>query len=48
MRGDALKRTIDGGESIVEHLLYGKSSAVKSYSGAEVLDTTPQEGLTIA
>jgi hypothetical protein len=37
-----------GGESIVEHLLYGTNSTVKSYAGAETLDTTLQEGMTIA
>jgi len=38
----------DGGESIVVQLMYGKNSTVKSYEGYEVLDTTPQEGLTSA
>lgn len=35
----------DGGTSIVEHLLYAKSTAGKWYSGYEQLDTTPQEGM---
>jgi hypothetical protein len=48
MRGDTIKRTVDGGESIVEHLLYEANSSVKSYAGAEQLDTTLQEGMTIA
>jgi hypothetical protein len=48
MRGKSAKRTIDGGESIVEHLLYETNSTAKSYSGYESLDTTPQEGMTIA
>jgi hypothetical protein len=48
VRGASVKRTIDGGESIVEHILYGMNSTVKSYSGYELLDTTPQEGMTIA
>lgn len=48
MRGEKRKRVLDGGESIVEHLLYEVSSAVKAYSQYETLDTTPQEGLTIA
>lgn len=48
IRGGSIKRTIDGGESIVEHLLYEKNTTVKSYSGAETLDTTLQEGMTIA
>lgn len=38
----------DGGESIVVQLMYGKNTTVRSYSGYEVLDTTPQEGLTAA
>ena len=42
------RRVLDGGETIVEHLLYEASSAVKSYSGYEALDTTPQGGMTIA
>lgn len=36
----------DGGESIVIQLMYGKNTTVRSYNGYEVLDTTPQEGLT--
>lgn len=42
------KLTEDGGESILVPLMYGKNSTVKSYDGYEVLDTTPQEGLTSA
>ena len=38
MRGGSIKRVENGGESIVEHLLYGMNSTVKSYSGAEILD----------
>jgi len=40
------KKPEDGGESIVVQLMYGKNSTVRSYDGYEVLDTTPQEGLT--
>jgi hypothetical protein len=40
------KRMENGGESIVVQLMYGKNTTIKSYSGYEVLDTTPQEGLT--
>ena len=40
MRGGSIKRTEAGGESIVEHLLYAMNSTVKSYAGAETLDTT--------
>lgn len=40
------KRYEDGGESIVVQLMYGKNTTVRSYDGYEVLDVTPQEGLT--
>jgi hypothetical protein len=36
----------DGGETLVEPLLTGENSTVSSYSGYDILDTTPQEGLT--
>ena len=42
------KITEDGGESIVVQLMYGKNTTVKSYDGYEVIDVTPQEGLTSA
>jgi hypothetical protein len=42
------KKLEDGGESIVVQLMYGKNSTVRSYEGYEVLDVTPQEGLTAA
>ncbi len=48
LRGSKRLRVLDGGESIVEHVLYEFSSAVKAYSQYETLDTTPQEGMTIA
>lgn len=38
----------NGGHEIVEHLLYGKNTTIDFYSGYDTLDTTPQEGLTIA
>lgn len=40
------KRPENGGESIVVQLMYGKNTTVRSYDGYEILDTTPQEGLT--
>lgn len=45
MRGSSVKRVLDGGESLVEHLLYGQNSTVKSYAGSEELDclTVPLE-----
>ena len=48
LRGNSVKRVVDGGESIVEQLLYELNSTVDSYSGAEILDTTLQDGMTIA
>lgn len=48
MRGASVKRPLDGGESIVEHLLYEQNSTVDSYSNYEVLDVTPQDGMTKA
>jgi len=37
-----------GGERIVEPLMYGKNTTAGSYSGYDVLDTTPQEGIDSA
>lgn len=48
VRGESVKRLVDGGESIVEHVLYESNTTVKSYAGYETLDTTPAEGHTIA
>lgn len=48
LRGSSVKRVVGGGESIVEQLLYEVNSTAKSYAGAEVLDTTLQDGMTIA
>lgn len=39
---------IDGGEAIVEQLMYGANTTFSSYSGYDTLDTTPQGGLTAA
>ena len=38
----------DGGERIRAPLMYGKNETVKSYENYDVLDTTPQEGVTTA
>jgi hypothetical protein len=46
--GEGKKKVVDGGESIVVPLLYGKNSTVGWYSGYTPLDTTPQEGITSA
>jgi len=41
-------REDEGGTSIVETLLYGQNSTVKSYAGYDLLDVTPQTGITAA
>lgn len=38
----------DGSRNIVENLLYGQNSTVMSYHGYDILDVTPQEGITAA
>lgn len=38
----------DGGTSIVEPLLVAENSTVRSFNGYDLLDTTPQEGITAA
>lgn len=43
-----VKRDLDGGKNIVTPLMYGKSTAVGSYSGYDLLDVSPQEGFTNA
>jgi len=46
--GGSPKRMLGGGDRILEPLLHGRNSTVDSYSGAEVLDTTLQDGITNA
>lgn len=41
-------REEEGGTSIVEPLLIGRNSTVRSYQGYDILDTTPQEGISAA
>lgn len=41
-------REEDGGTTIVEPLMVGRNSTVKSYNGYDVIDVTPQEGITAA
>lgn len=38
----------EGGETLVEPLLTGTNSTVGSYDGYDILDTTPQEGISAA
>lgn len=37
-----------GGTSIVEPLMVGRNNTVKSYSGYDIIDTSPQQGLSAA
>lgn len=46
-RADALEKR-DGGHEIAKQVLYGRNTTIKAMSGYEVLDTSPQEGHTIA
>jgi len=46
MKDSVIKQ--DGGERIRVPLMYGKNDTIKSYSGYETLDTTPQDGVTTA
>jgi hypothetical protein len=41
-------RTISGGATIVEPLMHAMNSTAKPYSGWDVLDITPQEGISAA
>lgn len=46
-KNDRIDR-VDGGEQLVEPLMYGKNSTVASFSGYDNISTTPQEGITAA
>uniref|UniRef100_A0A6M3L693 Putative capsid protein n=1 Tax=viral metagenome TaxID=1070528 RepID=A0A6M3L693_9ZZZZ len=41
-------KIVNGGERIRVSLMYEKNSTAKSYSGYDVLDVTPQDGITAA
>jgi len=41
-------REDEGGTSIVEPLLVGRNTTVKSYAGYDIIDTSPQTGITAA
>ncbi len=45
--GDRIEK-VDGGEKLVEPLMYGTNSTAGSYAGYDDLDLTPQEGITAA
>jgi len=44
----SVKKRIDGGLKMLVPLLYGKNTGVQSYSGYDLLDVSPQEGITAA
>lgn len=46
--GSKTYKELDGGTKIVEPLLYATNSTAGSYSGYDVLDTDPQDGMTNA
>lgn len=48
LRMNDKKRMVDGGTRIEETLMYEKNSTAKNYSDYDVLDTTPQDGITKA
>lgn len=42
------RTTKSGGASLLVRLMYAKNGTAQFYSGYDILDTTPQEGLTVA
>lgn len=48
MKRQNLIKKVDGGESFEIPLLYGTNSTAAWYSGYDILDTTPQDGITVA
>lgn len=48
LRKKGQMQTVDGGERIIEHLLYAANSTARSFSGYTNIDLTPQEGITAA
>lgn len=42
------KKTVSGGDFLVEPLLYGKNTTVKSFDGLDVIDTQPIDGISAA
>lgn len=45
---DDKKKKQDGGANILVPVMYQKNSTIRSYSGYDVIDTTPQDGMTVA
>jgi hypothetical protein len=48
LKEDGALKEEDGGERIVEPLMYGKNTTAGAYDGYESLDTTPQTGIDSA
>lgn len=48
MKEKGFIREEDGGTSIVEPLLVGRNTTVGSYRGYDIIDTSPQEGISAA
>jgi len=48
LQRERVKRTLDGGESITEPIIYEKSTSGGAYAGREQLVIVPQEGITQA
>lgn len=42
------KKKQNGGANILVPVMYGKNSTIRSYSGYDVIDTSPQDGMTVA
>lgn len=45
---DKKRIRVDGGASIIQHLMYGTNTTAGFYNGYDLIDTTPQEGFTAA
>lgn len=42
------KKKQDGGATIIQPVMYGKNTTIRSYAGDETLDTQKQQGMTVA
>lgn len=48
LRKSGRAETVSGGTHIIEHLMYEQNSTARSFSGYDLIDLTPQDGLTVA
>jgi len=48
LRSHGFVTEMDGSRNIVENLLVGENSTVRSYDGYDIFDVSPQEGITAA